>query len=496
MRDFRNFQDGLFTETFAQNVLLNSQLRDVSTINSSNSVDVNFNYTKTFEKPVKEMSISGLYSQNNQINDFVNTLYNGSFEEIDNSIKNNNFAVNQEYTIQLDFVEPIGDGKTKQIEYGAKNILRRASSDFAYFEAEGRDGEFVRVEDTRFSNAFSYDQNVTAGYASLTTNLPKNFMFKGGLRYEYTYLNADFKTEGDGTDVEIEPYGNLIPSVNLSKRMANRNTIKWAYNRRIQRPFLNFLNPNINAANPQQISQGNPELLPELTDNFEMGYSMNVKKVNLNFTSYYRNTTGSIQAVRTSLENDIIYTTFENIGREQAIGLSMFASMNPSGKFSLNGSIDSYYAMLTNGSEDPQLAANNAGLVVSGRASANYTLPKNWQLQFFGFVRGRQVQLQGTQGAFGIYSLSLNKQFNEKRGSLGFGVENFLQRELRINSELITPTIMQQSMTATRNFNFKVNFAYRIGKISTDQPSRRKRRGVSNDDIKQNGGGDDGGGMN
>ncbi|MFD2201792.1 TonB-dependent receptor domain-containing protein [Shivajiella indica] len=491
VRNMRNNQDDLFTETFAEEVLVSSLLRDVNVNNLSNNVDVNFNYTKTYEKPMKEFSISSLYSQNNQTNDFINSLYNGTFDDIVSRIKNNNLGRNQEFTVQLDYVLPIGSGKDKILEYGAKNILRRAQSDFSYFEAEGADGEFVEVDNPTLSNEFNYDQNVTAAYTSYTTNFLKNYSLKAGLRYEYTSINADFKTAESET--EIPSYGLFVPSLNLSRKLANGNMLKAAYNRRVQRPFLNFLNPNVNAANPQQISQGNPLLDPELTDNYELAYSTFTKGMTLNFTTYFRNTTGSIQPVRTVLEDDIIFTTYENIGYEKAYGVSIFSNINLSGKFSLNGSIDTYYARLNNGLEDPLYAASNEGFVVSGRLFANYSLPKNWQLQAFGFARGRQVQLQGFGGGFGMYSLNINKQFNERRGSIGFGAENFFTSVFTIKNELQTPTIMQQSTIGMRNMNFKINFNYRIGKLSME-PSRRKKRGVTNDDIKE--GGDSNGGAN
>jgi outer membrane receptor protein involved in Fe transport len=493
LRNMRNNQDGLLTDTYAEEMLISSLLRDVNVNNLSNNVDVNFNYTKTYEKPMKEFSISSLYSQNNQTNDFINSLYNGTFSDIASRVKNNNLGRNQEFTVQLDYVTPLGSNKNQILEYGAKNILRRAQSDFAYFVAEGLDGDFVEVDNVTLSNEFNYDQNVTAGYASYTTSFLKNYSLKAGLRYEYTNINADFKTAE--VETNIPSYGLFVPSLNLSRKMSNGNMIKAAYNRRVQRPFLNFLNPNINAANPQQISQGNPLLDPELTDNYELSYSTFTKGMTLNFTTYFRNTTGSIQPVRTVLEDDVIFTTFENIGYEKAYGLSIFSNINLSGKFSLNGSIDTYYANLDNGLEDPLYAASNQGFVVSGRLFANYSLPKNWQLQAFGFARGRQVQLQGFGGGFGMYSLNINKQFNERKGSIGFGAENFFTSVFTIKNELQTPTIMQQSTIGMRNMNFKINFNYRIGKLSME-PSRRKKRGVTNDDLKEGGDGNAAANMN
>jgi outer membrane receptor protein involved in Fe transport len=484
IRNRNNFQDDLLTNTYLGDMLVSSELRDVTISNLSNNIDVNFNYTKTYEKPLKEFSISSLYSVNNLTNDFINSLYNGTFEDVASRIKNNNLGRNQEFTVQLDYVTPIGEGKNQILEYGAKNILRRAESDFSYYNAEGSQGEFELVEDATFSNEFSYDQNVTAGYLSYMTNFLTDYTLKAGLRYEYTSINADFKTSD--TETNIPSYGLFVPSVNLSRKMDNGNMLKAAYNRRVQRPFLNFLNPNINAANPQQIMQGNPLLDPELTDNYELSYSTYTKAMTINFTTYFRNTTGSIQPVRTVLNDDVIFTTYENIGSEKAYGLSIFTNINLSGRFSLNGSIDGYFANLDNGLNDPLYAASNSGFVLSGRARASYLLANNWQLEAFGFARGRQVQLQGSAGGLAIYNLNLNKQFNEKKGSIGFGIENFLTKEFTMRNELITPTIMQQSTVGLRNMSFRINFNYRIGKLSIDG-AKKKQRGVTNDDIKSSG---------
>ncbi len=489
IRNSNNQQEDFLTQNFLDGNLVRTALRETDTKDNSNSVDVSLNYTKTFEKKGKEISFLTLYSRDNRENSFVNTLFEEDLSTIDSRLKNDNPSKNEEFTLQLDFVEPLGKDGSSILEYGAKNILRKAISDFAYFQADGANGDYIESENPSLTNAFNYDQNVTAGYVSYTTTFLKNYTLKPGLRYEYTTIKADFKTEAD---VNIPSYGTLVPSVNLSRKMSNGNLIKAAYNRRISRPSLRFLNPNIDVSNPTQISQGNPTLDPEFTDNYELGYSTYFKETMLNFTAFYRNTTGSIQAVRTVLDDGIISTGFENIGQEKAIGGSIFTNINISSKFSLNGSIDTYYAMLDNGLTDPAFAASNQGFVISGRMFGNYTLPKDWQVQLFTFARGNRVQLQGSQGGFAAYGLGLNKQFNEKRGSIGFGADNFLAKEFKVRNEIITPTIVQNSTNIMRNMNFKINFSYRIGKLSMDQ-RQRKKKSVNNDDLKSGG---DGGDMN
>jgi len=485
LRNMRMQQDDLYTETYIEDMLVNELLRDVRTDNLSNNVDVSYNYTKSYEKKGKEISFSGLYSRSNRTNDFVNSLYNDSFDQIISRIKNDNDNLNEEFTVQVDYVTPLGSKDEQIIEYGAKNILRKATSDFAYFRAKGADADYVEDEDVSLSNQFNYNQNVTAGYLSYTLGFLEHYTLKTGIRYEYTHIDADFLSSDLPAD--IPSYGTVVPNMNFGRKLSNGNMLKAAYNRRIQRPSLNYLNPNIEAANPQQITQGNPLLDPELTDNYELSYSTFIKDVSLNFTSYLRNTTGSIQPVRTIQDGDIIFTTYENIGNEKAYGLGIFSNINISDKLSLNGSIDGYFAQLDNGLADPLYKAENEGFVLSGRLFGNYTLPRDWQIQAFSFYRGRSVQLQGSSGGFGIYSLSLNKQFAEKRGSIGFGAENFFTPEFNIRNELVTPTITQKSVTGFRFMNFKINFSYRIGKLSVDG-GKRKKRGVTNEDLKESDG--------
>ena len=227
---------------------------------------------------------------------------------------------------------------------------------------------------------------------------------------------------------------------------------------------------------------------PEFTDNYELGYNTYIKQASINLSVFHRNSTGSIQSVREVQDDGVIYTTFENIGSEKAYGLSLFTNIMVSNKFSLNGGVDTYYAVLDNNLANPLYRASNEGVVVGGRLFGNYNITDTWVVQGFGFARGRRVHLQGSQGGFGVYGLNINKQFNDKKGSIGFGAENFLTSEFKMNSKVISPTITQHSTNTMRNMNFKINFSYRIGSMSVDQP-RRRGRTIDNQDLKEGGGG-------
>ncbi|HEX6226422.1 MAG TPA: TonB-dependent receptor [Chryseolinea sp.] len=482
-RNNESYQDALFTQYFQNDVSTRSTLQDVTTKDLSNTVDVNLTYTHLYEKPQKEFSILALYSKNNRNNDFQNNLLEQFNSPSSSSFINFNDSYNQEIAVQADFQTPIGTNQL--LEVGGKDIMRRAFSDYARFEQDA-DGQYNPVTTPQYDNNLNYDQNVLAGYLAYTLSLDKGYSIKAGSRYEYTVIEAYSRVE---SNIEIPSYGVFVPSVNLSKKLKAGNMIKLAYNRRIQRPSIQFLNPNRQNSNEIDITEGNPTLDPEYTNNYELSYNTYIKGSSLNFTSFVRNTTGSIQRVRTPQEGGAILTTYQNIGTENAYGLSIFANVNM-GKLSLNGGTDLYYAVL-----DDNISSHNEGWVVSGRIFGNYNLDKGWGLQFFSFYRGRDVQLQGTRGGFGIYSLGVRKEFNDKRGSIGLGAENFFTPAFNIRSESSSENFKQKSLNVLHNMGFRINFSYRIGKMSVEGQRPRRTKSINNDDLKDGGGDNSGGGM-
>jgi outer membrane receptor protein involved in Fe transport len=488
-RGSKDYQDRLLTERFENGVQDQSSLRDVFSNNNSKSLDLNFNYTHLYPQKDKELSILGLYSNDDGTNDFENTLLNETDFSIASRIKNINGSTNEEYAVQTDFQTPIGDKQL--VEVGGKQTIRKALSDYQYFSATGTN-PYVINTDKNLSNAFNYRQDVSAGYLSYTLNLNK-YSFKAGGRYEYTTINAFFQDE---VDILIPSYGVFVPSLNLGKKFKNNNMLKAAFNRRIQRPSIRFLNPNIQASNPLNITIGNPTLDPEYTDNYELSYGTLYKGANFNFTGFVRNTNNSIQRV-SDIIGDTVRTTYLNIGDEKAYGMSLNINLILNDKISVNTGSELYYLTLSNNVADPIYSANNEGWVFSGRIFGSYKMTKTWSLQTFAFIHGNRVQLQGMRGGYRMYSLGINKDLPNKRGSIGFGAENFLGNSITIKSETISPIINQQSTTVRQNLNFKVNVNLRFGKIEGNTRStspRRSRKTITSDDLKDtDGGGQDSG---
>lgn len=486
VRNGTTFQDDLLTQRYVNNELTSSSLAENENRSNSNSVDASFSYTHYYDKPQREFSLQSMYSRNTG-----NSLFeNFNLDPLDRSIlekfKNDNDSYNQEITFQADYATPVGS--MQLFEFGGKNILRKVYSDFASYRSAG-ENPYEPATTAGFNNNLNYDQDILAVYLAHTLSLKSGYSFKAGARYEHTTISAYTKTEDN---IEIPSYGVLVPSINVSKRLKNNNTLKASYNRRIQRPSIRYLNPNIQRENNLDVTVGNPELSPEYTNNFELSYSTILKGFVLNISGFARMTNDGIQSVRVPevIEGvSVLKTTYQNIGKDNSYGSSIFLNVSL-GNLSLNGGTDIYYSMMDNNNPVDSLRASNEGIVASGRFFGGYELGKGWGAQFFSFYRGREVQLQGTRGGFYMYSLGFRKYFNEKRGSLGFGVENFLQSAMKMRTELESPLLRQSRLNTRYNLSFRVTFSYRLGKMTMEQRPRRTRRSISNDDLKDDRGGD------
>jgi len=480
VRNMLNQQD-LVTQFSTGGTLESTSKRNVDTKNLSGTVDANIDYLHTF-KPGQEWSVSTLYSRNDLTNNFDADLLSGT-DALTGRQRNLNKNVNQEFTLQTDYQTPIK--RNQMLEFGGKAIFREVNSDYRYLIA-GPTGEFT-TENNGTAGNLQYHQNIAAGYTSYTYTTKNRYTFKGGVRYEHTFINASTR---EGGNLGIGDYGVLVPSINASKTILG-TTIKLGFNRRIQRPGLQQLNPNFNASNPQNVTQGNPSLRPELTNNFELGLSKTIKKTFINATFFGRITNNAITQVRQPLDSlqGAILTTFQNIGHQQAYGVNLFGNVALTSKINIGLFLNSFYTSLTGqalGADGISSSLTNTGFTVGGGSFASAQFKGGWGAQAFGMMQGSQVQLQGRQGGFGFYSVGVKKDFANKRGSVGLAGENIFSNRLRIRTVLNSDQFNQISNTYLYNRGVRLTFTYKIGKMTMDAP-RKKAKSVNNDDVKGDG---------
>lgn len=457
---------------------INNVFQDYERINDVSSLRGSFDWTtdyrKTYEGSDREFSVAFQLSGNVSLSDNELLQRSDNAPELFRDELNTNDGLNLEYTFQLDYVHPFGDNI--KLETGARAVIRRIDSDFR-FEFKDQDRSEYTVDPAQ-TDVFNYFQDVWAAYASFNFKLGKKYGLITGLRYERTDIAGEFQK----FDAPFaNNYDNFLPSIIFNRKLGKFSNIRASYSKRIQRPSLFFVNPFINQSDPRDISFGNPELLPENTDAFEIGYNTFIKGVVFNASTYYRVTNDVIENILDVDNSGVSFTTYQNLGKRETIGVNGFASATVKKILTLRGGFDllSYEGQ---GVIDGRRITRQAW---EWRFNMGSTLKfgKGYTIQVFGFYNSPRQTLQGSRGNFSMLSIGFQKEFT-KRTSLGINAFRPFRRALSFPNELEGANFSQTSIREVVIRSFGINFRHRFGKLDFKQP-RQRRSKIRNTDLKQ-----------
>lgn len=451
--------------------------------------DWNGDYVRKFKKQGHEISIAGQWSHSKNTTDF-----NSDYTPITNTHKNqlgDNDAKNDEYTIQADYTLPISE-KFK-LETGVKTITRQINSD--YTVSILNPGAEDYIIDNNTSNNYDYSQDVYSGYAVVSLQLKNNFGIQIGGRIENTKIDGGANSLNDELEPFSNSYTNFIPSFSISKTI-KAHTFRLSYNKRIQRPSLQFLNPFRNTSNILYQSQGNPYLSPEISQSVELNYSTFIKSSVINTSLYFRHTENIIESFlrpdtytytnESGVEQTIpiSLTTFNNIGDNNSFGGSFFGSINPVKDVTLRGNINLYTYSPTAAGEFQQMDGKTY-VMYNAFASGSVKLPYGFITETFMIFNAPRRTFQGKNPSFNMWVLSLNKEILKKKGKIGINVVDPFNERKDFKSAINSGTLVQNSNFSIPFRSVGVNFSWQFGKMNFNPQQQRRKRGVNNDDLKQ-----------
>lgn len=329
----------------------------------------NFNYQRTTRLKGEVITLSYQVSHNNNRNisqsEYVDMInFPAPYSGI-NANSNLNFLEN---TGQIDWTRPIGEHN--RVSLGAKVIARNNKSEVT--------NEYVGVGDDRTD--FQHNTTVGAAYFDYRYSLGK-LSARAGLRYEYSRLSAKFK---DGSNPDFgSSLNDWVPNASVMYNVNDASTLKLSYATRINRPGISLLNPS-ETVTPTSLSYGNPDLESVHYNSVAVNYSLIKQKFNIDATLSYDFANNTITTLTTVDDNDFSTSTFDNVGRDRKLELSLFGQWSITSKTTvmLNGSV--FYNEL----KIPQVSNSRWGTSFFFRASQQ--LP--WKLRIEGFMfydRGR-----------------------------------------------------------------------------------------------------------
>jgi len=157
-------------------------------------------------------------------------------------------------------------GKRLSLEAGLKSTISRFRNDVRIDRLEGNEW----LADPNLSAKYQLQEDIEAAYASFNANPDGKTELKAGLRYEHTNSNLGSDSLKNIVD---RHYGNLFPSIYITRKLDDNNELSLAYSRRITRPTFNDMAPFTIFIDPTTFFAGNPALQPSLTDAIKLNYS-------------------------------------------------------------------------------------------------------------------------------------------------------------------------------------------------------------------------------
>ncbi|MEO5905472.1 MAG: outer membrane beta-barrel family protein, partial [Saprospiraceae bacterium] len=473
MRNFENKNESTLASVYTvDNVLFDKYERFADGVSGRNGWDAEIDY-KINPGEKREWSVAFKVDHDVNKTDYT---YNQDYKYpigLESTLEeNHNSRNNMEITAQTDLVQPLS--KSLVLETGIKGTLRQLESDFS-FNLFDPDLE-VWNEDPVRTDIFYYDQNVYAGYASMTFGFGKSISLITGARYELTTLKGSFEEFDSPFENE---YSNVLPNLTLAAKVGEYNQLKASYTQRIQRPSQRHVNPFIEYTDNRDISFGNPSLFPELIHQVELGSTFFINGSMISTFVFGRRTEDLIENLLTINDNGVSESTYYNFGKKSAIGINVFGSLNI-GDLSLRGGFD-VNAFEVEGNFGNEFLSNT-GHDFNGRMNITWAISGTFRVEGFSFYQSPTYTVQGRTPNWTMMGFGLKKEFLKRRLILGLNfTEPFRENNILIR-ELESSDFYQYSRTSRPVRSFGINLGYRFGKLDFKERSGKKK--VNNNDLK------------
>ena len=421
-----------------------------------------FQYKKEFEENEDHnllFSALGNFFGKDQSSEFLDNTLSGANND-DSQLTRTDFK-EALFTFKLDYSRPFTEEFS--METGAQYVINDVSNDFEVQNFEN--GGFVT--DPGLTNNFEFDQKVLGVYGTGAYE-GKTWGVKAGLRLERTNLATLLTNTNESNN---QDYSNLFPSVHTSYKFSEKVSLQAGYSKRIYRPRLWDLNPFFNIRNNFNIRQGNPDLMPQFTDSYEMTSIFLIGKTSLNLGVYHRFTTDIIERVST-FENNVTTTRPENIGTNKTTGIEFNTKYRPANWLTLNADFN-YFRFNREGSFEETVFDFNADRWTS-KLMTKVKLPADFDMEFTGNYRSKYRTFQGENNSIAFLDMGLRKKIMKGKAILNLSIRDVFAS--RIWENQIAQQDFEVYSQRLRGRFVAFGFSYGFGKGEAMQYGGGRRR--------------------
>jgi outer membrane receptor protein involved in Fe transport len=349
-----------------------------------------------------------------------------------------------------DYVRPMGEGTT----FKAGFDLQFDDNSYGNRGFRGAAPDAL-APDLALTNLFLFEQSLGQAYVTYERRFG-DLTVLAGLRVEDVQIDLNQVTQGQKDEND---YAKAYPSLHLSWKLSDARQISASYSHRVQRPDPLQFNAFRFLIDPLNYRAGNPDLKPQETHSFEVGYQDHDGPTFRQATVYYRENFNGFADVVQDLGNGVFLMTSENISKSRSVGVELIANGKVTPKLSYSVSANPSWTEV-----DPQplgSPTSRSAFTVSGRASLNWQATPGDLLQVQGFMNGKRLTAPGYISPMGGVNLGYRHKLNDKV-SLIVTVQDLFST-LRYKQVIDTPQLKSHLRQDFNSRLFLAGFTWNFG---------------------------------
>jgi outer membrane receptor protein involved in Fe transport len=393
--------------------------------------DAKLRFSQKFSEPGEtlDFSVHRSVSHQHEHYDYVNDSY---VPPAPTSYNNLSFTEDQGITeADLDYALPLS--KTQSLKLGY--AFEQDDYGFSNVGADVDPVTGAETIDPALTNQFKFQQRIHAVYLSDQGSVSA-WSWLLGVRGEWTGTDALQVTENMET---ANHYADVFPSLHVDRSLSDRSTLSFGASRRINRPNPMYLNPYVNHEYPPNLTAGNPNLKPQFTQSFDLGYGYEHGDASYGLTGYYRRNTDSVTDLTEYLGNGLTLTTKTNLPRSDSAGLEFSATGHLFPKLLYSVSGNAFYNQIDATALGAPGLKSTTGLNLKAKLDYHPTAADSAQIIFT--RTDKRLTPQGSVSAINIVNLGYKRTL--MAGLSAVATVSDLFNGQRYQRYVSTPTLTQ-----------------------------------------------------
>ena len=372
------------------------------------------NYEHQFSGPTHRLAVDGSFSIRKSDEESTTEQFDINGDQISGKITTEEGPTNRA-RLEVKYEQPFANDGKLEAGYQLRSGLSADESGLQYWDPITED--YLTVDSYDYDT--EYKRNIQSLFGVMSTNIGK-LGIQGGLRAEYTFRNIAVI---DSIDFEIDRW-DYFPSLHLSYNITPTQKFMTSYSRRIRRPRGWFLEPIETWTDAYNVRTGNPGLLPQYINAFELGYMKYFGKNMISAEVYARETTNLVERVQSVYSENVILHTFDNVGNSLSVGSELSLRVMPVEwwDFNLMGNIYHYEINDQPASFNQNIESDN----YSVRFNNNFTLNQMLKLQLNAMYNSASVTAQGEREAMFFLNAGARLDIIENKLSASINVRDIL----------------------------------------------------------------------